>query len=35
MKKKRALGKKLKILSSQQWLKNTVMREDTLIIDTE
>ncbi len=35
MRKKRALYKEFKILSSQQWLRNTVMRENTFIIDTK
>jgi len=33
MKKKRALCKESKILSSQQQLRNTVMRENTFIIN--
>ncbi len=33
MRKKKALYKEFKILSSQQWLRNTVIRKDTFIID--
>jgi len=35
MRKKRALCKESKILSSQQWSRNTVMKENTFIIDTD
>ncbi len=35
IRKKKALYKEFKILSSQQQLRNTVMRENTFIIDIE